>query len=129
MTRRSKRYFALRRSRKYRESAFAKLIRVFEAMLIAKDAYMMLTAPRPKYPPGKHHPGGFAIIGEVGPELIRMHDGRMFMTHSRIFPRFDSSIELGTIPSPVIPEGLFDVQITNFMTPDAEMTVKKVDNE
>jgi hypothetical protein len=122
---RSKRYFARRWSRKYGETLFTKLIPIFEAM----DAYMKLTAPRPKYPPGTTHPGGTAIVGEVGPELLIMRDGSRVITTSRIFPRIELPAGTMVFPESVIKEGVYDVKITNFMTPEAEMTVKKVDND
>lgn len=40
--------------------------------------------PIPKYPTGTEYPGGPAIVGEVGPELVIMPDGRSFITGSRL---------------------------------------------
>lgn len=80
MTPRSKRYFA----HKYVDSIFVKLMPIFDGMLLVMDALEKLKRPRPKYPAGTHHSGGPAMVGEVGPELARMADGRLVMTDSRI---------------------------------------------
>lgn len=84
MTPRSRRYFARKQSHRYQESMFAILMPFFDSMMMAKDTYLRLTAPRPNYSRGTPHPGGPAFIGEVGPELITMRDGTVMVTDSRL---------------------------------------------
>lgn len=80
MTPRSKRYFA----RKSTDSMFVKLMPIFDGMMLVMDALEKLKRPRPTYSSGTPHSGGPAIVGEVGPELVKMEDGRLVMTDSRI---------------------------------------------
>lgn len=126
MTPRSNRYFA-RKHRKYGESLFAKLMPVFEAIEMAKDAYMRLTAPRPKYPPGTQHPGGRAIVREVGPDLIHIANGQTFIANSRIFPLMEFPEGSSVFPKSLSKEGIFDVKTQNPFTPFAQTTVTKAE--
>lgn len=98
---RSKRYFAIRQVTRH-------LIRWMDIA----HAMIERTKPIPKYPPGTVHPGGPAIVGESGPE--------------RVFPRIELLAGTQVLPDSLIRECLFDVKITNAFTPNARMTVKRV---
>lgn len=101
MTPRSKRYF--------RRKAWQSIYKLGQSIV---QHYLDATKPIPKYPPGTH-PGGLAMIGgEPGPE--------------RIFPRIELLPGTQVMPESLFKEGTFDVTITNAFTPDAQMTVKKV---
>lgn len=71
MTPRSKRYFARKFAYKWIRSGLTLV------------EYMIERArPIPKYPLGTVYAGGLAIVGEVGPEMAMLPDGRLFMTRS-----------------------------------------------
>lgn len=139
MTPRSKRYFAIKRSHKYHDSAIACLMPVFENYKLAMDAMAKLAKPIPRYPRSGHE-RGYAIVGEVGPELVMRADGSTFMTYSRllelptgtviipesarIYP--DPKSFTGELGPDIVREGLYDVTVKNAFTPFAHTTIKKI---
>lgn len=101
---RSRRYFAIKRFRRY-------LLQTGSNVRVMTE----WSKPIPKYPSGTH-PGGLAMIGgEPGPE--------------RIFPRIELPTGTRVLPESLFKEGTFDVNITNAFTRHAKATIKKVDHD
>lgn len=136
MTPRSKRYFKIKQSRKYQQSALAMLMPIFDAYHLCIEKMKEIAKPVDRYR------SGIAIIGELGPELIICQGGQFIRSPStrrlmefplgtviipesaRIYP--DPKSFTGELGPDIVKEGLYDVTVEDAFTPFAQTTVKKV---